>query len=221
MPTYLLTNRGTPKDKTLEGARKTHNQTSASGQAVARSFGDLTHTVYVPVEGFGTTTNELDLLLVDVWNSVEGLNRFFAKLRGNEQVSPIFARNDPAVWSPAEGFDSYHFQAPYGKNERILGLVRGVVRSRADAQAMHNDFMEDNVGKARLTGILSHEAYVAFTPPGRPESLELLALDVWMDVSLTAAYYQDAEWRDVFQKIFVEPPSVSTWIHPVGDWAEW
>jgi hypothetical protein len=81
--------------------------------------------------------------------------------------------------------------------------------------------METNVGKARLTGILSHEAYFAFTPPGKPESLELLALDVWMDASGLAAYYEDAELRDGFRKIFMEPPSVSTWIHPVGEWAEW
>ena len=74
----------------------------------------------------------------------------------------------------AEGFHNYHFQAPYGKNDRLLALVRGSVRSRAEAQAIHNDFMEKNIGRARLAETLSHEAYFAFTPPEKPESLELL-----------------------------------------------
>jgi len=109
----------------------------------------------------------------------------------------------------AEGFRNYHFQAPYGKNERILALVREAVSSRAEAQAIHNDFMEKNVSKARVAGTLSHEAYFAFTPPGKPESLELLALDVWMDASGMAAYYQDAEWQGGFQRLFAEPPPLS------------
>ena len=182
MPTYLLTNRRTPADKTLEGARKTHNQTVAAAQALARSLGDLTHTVYVPVHHAGTTTNET--LILDVWNSVDGLNHFLANQRiegqAKGQASPL---RDAVIWSLAEGFHNYHFQAPYGKNDRILALVRGAVPSRAEAQAIHNDFMEKNVSEARVAGTLSHEAYFAFTPLGEPESLELLALDVWMDAS--------------------------------------
>ena len=96
MPTYLLTNRGTPADKTLEGARKTHNQTAVPGQAAARSLGDLTHTVYVPAHDVGTTTNEL--LLLDVWNSVDGLNRFLANQRIEGQ-----ANLDRSVSEPSRG----------------------------------------------------------------------------------------------------------------------
>ena len=222
MPTYLLTNRGTPADKTLEAARKTHNQAFAASEALARSLGDLSHTVYVPAHHAGTTTNEI--LILDVWNSVDGLNRFLAHLRtegqAKGQASPLFSQRDAVIWSSAEGFHNYHFQAPYGKNDRILALVRGAVPSRAEAQAIHNDFMEKNVSKARAAGTLSHEAYFAFTPPGKAESLELLALDVWMDASGMAAYYQDAEEQGGFQRLFAEAPSVSTWISPAGEWAE-
>ena len=179
MPTYLLTNRGTPADKTLEAARKTHNQTAVPGQAAARALGDLTHTVYMPAHQAGTTTNEL--LLLDVWNSVDALNRFLANQRiegqAKGQASPLFSQRDAVVWSLAEGFHNYHFQAPYGKDDRILALVRGAVSSRAEAQAIHNDFMEKNVGRRAWRG---HFLTRHISPSPRRESQSHSNSSHWM-----------------------------------------
>jgi hypothetical protein len=48
---YLLTIRGTLAPTSLEAARQVHNQTAGApdGVAAARSLGDLSHMVYVPV----------------------------------------------------------------------------------------------------------------------------------------------------------------------------
>ena len=52
---YLLTIRGTLSPDTLEAARKVHNQTAGNpdGVAAAKSLGDVSHMVYVPMEHDG------------------------------------------------------------------------------------------------------------------------------------------------------------------------
>ena len=49
---YLLAIRGTLSPATLEAARKVHNQTAGNpaGVAAAKSLGDVSHNVYVPME---------------------------------------------------------------------------------------------------------------------------------------------------------------------------
>src|SRR4029077_20291891 len=49
---FLLTVRGEMAPPDVEGGRKVHNVAAGADQAVAaaRSFGDLSHAVYVPVE---------------------------------------------------------------------------------------------------------------------------------------------------------------------------
>jgi len=125
------------------------------------------------------------------------------------------------VWNNLEGFYSYHLQAPYGKNERFVAIVRGAVHSRAEAQTLHNDFVARQVGQAHVAGAVSHEAYFRINEPEAPESLEFLALDVWTDSSGMAQYYQGAEFQSSLQKLFATAPSISTWTHPAGDWNEW
>jgi len=217
LPTYLFYNRGTRAAKTLEGTRTAHNETaSAAAQAAARSLGDLTHKVYVRADRDGATSDEF--LILDVWNNLEGFKQFFANTVSR---SKLLNQRDQVLWSPAEGFYSYHLQAPYGKNERFVAIVRGAVHSRAEAQTLHNDFVARQVGQAHVAGAVSHEAYFRINEPEAPESLEFLAQDVWTDSSGMAQYYQGAEFQNSLQKLFATAPSISTWTHPAGDWNEW
>ena len=80
--------------------------------------------VYVPLETSGPEAGEF--LILDLWNSMEGLNMFFANPTVQEQAGKIFSQRDPVVWQPADGFFGYHFPAPYGRNDRIVGVVRGM-----------------------------------------------------------------------------------------------
>jgi hypothetical protein len=221
MPLYLLAIRGTLAPPTLEAARGIHNATAGApaNVAAAQSLGDLSHMVYVPAhehtEGAG------EFLILDVWNNLDGLNQFFANPQVQEQAGQIFSTRDPVVWVPADGFLSYHLPAPYGKNERIVAVVRGAVRSRAEAQAAHNAIVAAQINKARKAGDMSHQAYFRLARPETPEALEFFAVDVWMSAAGMGEYYEDPEFLQGIQGLFAAPPSTSVWVHPAGDWVEW
>jgi len=221
LATYLLTIRGTLAPTALESARSIHNETAGAPASVeaARSLGDLSHMVYVPLppaeEGAG------EFLIMDVWNNLEGLSQFFANPHVQEQGGRIFAKRDPVVWAPAEGFFSYDLPAPNGKNERIVAIVRGPVRSREEARLGHNGIVAGQVNSARKAGDMSHRAYFRLAAPDSAEALEFLAVDVWMSASGMADYYRNPDFARGVQELFAAPPTTSTWIHPAGDWVEW
>src|ERR1051325_966096 len=121
---YLLTIRGTLSPATLEAARKVHNQTAGNpaGVAAAKSLGDVSHMVYVPMEhdGHAKAEGAGEFLIMDLWYSMEGLNTFFADKQVQEGGAAIFTERDPVVWTAAQGFTSYHIPAPFGTNDRFI-----------------------------------------------------------------------------------------------------
>jgi len=68
MEIYLLSIPGKLAPKTLEDARKIHNETAGApaNVAAARSLSDLSHMVFVPMD-HGTQTPE-KFLILDQWN---------------------------------------------------------------------------------------------------------------------------------------------------------
>lgn len=220
MPIYLLSIRGTLAHPTLEASRSLHNETAGAPASVAaaQSLGDLSHMVYVPL---GSNGGASEFQILDLWNNLDGLNQFFANPQVQEQAGQIFTQRDPLVWQPADGFVSYHFPAPHGKNERFVGMVRGVLHSHEEGKRVHNALVAKFVNKARSRGNLSHDAYVRLMPPGSPASLEFLAVDVWMDAQGMGQYYQDPEFLSAASDLFAGPPSASVWTHPAGSWVEW
>jgi quinol monooxygenase YgiN len=220
MATYLLSIRGALATPTVEAARAIHNQTAGAPQSVAaaKSLGDLSHMVYVPADHTGPKAGEF--LILDVWNNLDGLNQFFANKDVQEQAGQIFSQRDPVVWTPAEGFYTYHLPPPTGRNMRIVSTVRGMVRSRAEAQTVHNTLVNQNVNRARNRGDLSHEAYFRLSPDGS-ESLEFFAVDVWMDAAGMGEHYNDPDFLSGFEKLFTAPPTTGVWTHPAGEWVEW
>jgi quinol monooxygenase YgiN len=221
LSTYLLSIRGTLAPQTLEGGRTIHNETAGApaNVATARSMGDLSHMVYAPLAQPGASADEF--LILDIWNNMDGLNQFFANPHVQEQAGQIFKERDPVVWTPAEGFYSYHFPVPFGKNDRLIGVVRGMVKSRAEAQEIHNALVGKSVNRARANGNISHECYFRLTPPGTPGSLEFFAIDVWMDGEGMGKHYQDPDFMAGLQGMFSGMPSATVWTHPEGLWVEW
>jgi len=221
MEVYLLSIQGKLAPKSLEAARKIHNETAGTqaNVAAARELSDLSHMVYVPLGHNGQEAG--DFLILDQWNNLEGLNNFFGNVHVQEQAALIFSARDPVVWQPAAGYNSYHFPAPYGKNQRIVGIVRGLVPARPAAQQLHNELTAKMLKRARAAGNLSHEAYFRLVQPGQPESLEFFAVDVWFDEAGMNAHYQDADFMSGFSSMFTERPASSVWVHPAGDWVEW
>jgi hypothetical protein len=218
---YLLSIKGTLASPTLEASRGIHNDTAGApaNVAAARSLGDLSHMVYVPTHAHNGSAK--DFLILDQWNSMEGLNQFFANPHVQEQAGQIFSDRDPVVWAPAEGFASYHFPAPHGQNDRLVAVVRGKVKSIDEARAVHNGIVEMAMNAARKAGDMSHEAYLRMAAPGSPESLEFLAVDVWSNAAGMGEFYSNPQLAEGFKQLFVGEPSATTWVHPTGEWVEW
>lgn len=218
---YLLAIHGALAPKTLEAARQLHNETAGAPDnvAAARSLGDLSHMVYTPIDHQGPAAGEF--LILDQWNKLDGLNQFFANPQVQHAGGLIFSQRDPVVWQPAEGFMSYHFPAPYGRNDRIVAVVRGKVRSIEEARARHNELVGGSVNQARMAGNLSHEAYLRLAQPGTPESLEFYAVDVWFDMAGMGKHYDDPAFMAGFEKMFAGEPTATIWSHPAGSWVEW
>jgi len=222
---YLLTIRGTLKLTTLEEARKVHNMTAGNpdGVAVAKSLGDVSHMVYVPMQhnGHDKAKGAGEFLIMDLWTSPDGLNTFFSDHQVQEGGSMIFSDRDPVVWAPAQGFVNFHIPAPTGSNDRILAVVRGTVNSIDEARKLHNAAMTKTISKARKLGMLSHEAYFRLATPNSPEALEYFAVDAWMSAEGLGEYYSDEDFLAAFDHFFTAEATDSVWVHPTGDWIEW
>ncbi len=218
---FLLSIRGTLASPTLEAARKLHNSTAGAPAniAAAKSLGDLSHMVYAPMEAPKKGAGEF--LILDIWNSMDGLNNFFANPTVQEQAGQIFTERDPVVWAAVDGFVSYHIPAPSGINDRFVTTARGTVKNMDEARKLHNSAIVKTVGKARKAGNLSHESYFRMAAPGSPEAMEWFGVDVWSRPDEMMGYYEDADFLAGFNEIFTAEAITAVWVHPKGDWAEW
>ncbi len=218
---FLLSIRGTLASPTLEAARKLHNSTAGAPAniAAAKSLGDLSHMVYVPMEVPRKGAGEF--LILDIWNSMDGLNNFFANPTVLEQAGQIFTQRDPVVWAAVDGFVSYHIPAPSGMNDRFVTTARGIVKNMEEARKLHNSAIVKTLGKARKAGNLSHESYFRMAAPGSPEALEWFGVDVWTRPDEMMGYYEDTDFLAGFNEIFTAEAITAVWVHPKGEWSEW
>ncbi len=219
---FLFTVEGAMVPATLDAGRLAHNQAAgtAEGVAAARSFGDLSHAVYVPTDapkGGGAGP----LLIVDYWNSPEGLGMFFADPQVQQGGTLLFKKSDAVVWQASPGLPRFNLPAPYGRNDRFVGIVRGTVASRASAEKIVADSVRKRIGQARAKGLLSREWFFRWTPPGAPPSLEVIGLDLWFDAEGMKAIYAEPAELAGLAGLFTGPPSTSTWKKPAGAWVEW
>ncbi len=128
---FLLAIRGTLASPTLEEARKLHNSTAGhpANVAAAKSLGDVSHMVYVPMEKPKKGAGEF--LILDIWNSMDGINQFFANPTVQEQAGQIFTERDPVVWSCGRRIrqlshpGSLRHERPLRHNRPRHGQVRG------------------------------------------------------------------------------------------------
>jgi len=222
---FLLAIRGTLAPQTVEEARKVHNMTAGNpdGVAAAKSLGDVSHMVYVPVQhnGHAKAKGAGEFLIMDLWTSIDGLNTFFADKQVQEGGAMIFTERDPVVWAAAPGFTSYQIPAPFGMNDRFITTARGTVKSVDEARELHNAAVAKTIRKARQAGNLSHDSYFRLAAPGSPESLEWLGVDVWMRPDDMMGLYEDPEFLEGFNHMFTGEANTAVWVHPKGDWTEW
>ncbi len=108
METLILhTTRGTLNPKTLEEARTMHNafvtQGPQPGIKIARSLGDLSHNLYTPVEGLGSlsTASPGELLFIDYWADLGGMETFFSNPFAQEAGDRLYSSREESEWMPA------------------------------------------------------------------------------------------------------------------------
>ncbi|HEY5081521.1 MAG TPA: hypothetical protein VII91_06320 [Bauldia sp.] len=219
---FLLTVRGSLAASTRDAGRLAHNQVAGSDEAVAmaRSFGDLSHAVYVPTDAPAAGAGEL--LIIDYWNSVEGLMTFFT----NEQVQTggklVFkADRENIIWQSTPGLPDFNLPAPMGKNERYVGLAQGPIKSREAAEKVLSEMMRKAANTNRAKGLMSREWFFRMSRPGEKPSLEAIGVDVWFDAAGMQEVYADPDEFAGFGDLFTARPATSAWQKPSGAWVEW
>ena len=125
----LLLIRGTLVDGAApEAARKTHNATAGNdaGVAAARALGDLSHKVYLPAKSAMSGAKPGELLILDVWESAEGMQTFFSNPQVSEGGKKLFSTRDPTVWMRAREALTFNLPAPCVK-QRLCVKYRCLV----------------------------------------------------------------------------------------------
>ncbi len=211
----LLTVRGTRVPKTLDDTRVLHNETAGSQQgiAAARALGDLSHKVYVPVTKAGGSEDN-ELLFVDFWMTPQGIGQFFSNAHVQEQGGKMFSTRDPVVWMPAKGAFSFNLPAAQGRDDRWLGIVRGLVKSPEVCIETYRKVVAPKLADARRRGQLSHEIY--FRIDGKEP--EMIGVDVWCDAEGMQEHYRELSG---FEAAYAAKPAMSVWQQAPGGFSEW
>jgi hypothetical protein len=217
--TYLLTVRGTTVPSTLEETRNIHNATAGAPQSAAgaRALGDLSHNVYAPIG------KDLDgqLLFIDLWNSVSGLNMFFSNPQVQAAAGQLFSKRDGIVWSRLEGFGAFHLALPSGRSVGAVGVIQVPVTSVEQAAAAFTAYATATINTARSYGIVSHSNWLRVPNPGEAPTQELIGVDFWMDADRMNEYYELSLGFEHFGPVFAGTPDTSVWRAAPGDWVEW
>ena len=164
---FLLTVRGEMAPPNLEAGRKAHNLAAGSDQGVAaaRSFGDLSHAVYVPVEPAARGAGEL--LIIDYWNSPRGCRASSRNCPSRPRRRCFFREREAVLWQGTPGLPRVSLPAPAGRNERYVGIARGPVGSREGAEKILTEAVRKAINTARAKGLMSREWYFRAEPARR------------------------------------------------------
>ena len=218
---FLLTVKGPLAAKDLEGGRVAHNQAAGSDQGVAaaRSFSDLSHAVYVPVKPNGSGAGEL--LIIDYWSNPAGIGQFFSDPQVQQGGSLVYRDREAVVWERTPGLPRFSLPAPYGRNERYVGLARGPVASRDGAEKILMEALRKRVSISRAKGLMSREWFFRLDRPGEKAPLEAIGIDVWFDADGMQEVYADPAEMEVLDGLFTGMPETSVWKKPAGAWVEW
>jgi hypothetical protein len=214
----LLTVRGTPIAADLEATRVLHNETAGSPQgiAAARSLGDLSHMVYMPVADRGAAPNEL--LFIDFWETAKGIGDFFANPMVQQQGAKLFASKEPTLWMQARGGFSFDMPAPSQAAGRYVGMIRVPVTTPEAAVATFAAVGARNLRDARRRGQMSHQILFKLAAPNEPA--ELLGLDLWSSLDGLGEHYRADHMKEL-GSVFAGKPITSVWQQAAGKWSEW
>jgi hypothetical protein len=243
-PPVLHLTRGTRNPKTLDQARAMHNSFVTEGPQpgieVARSLGDLSHTLYTPAENTGGLSDAKpdELLFIDYWAEPNGMETFFSNPFAEQAGDRLFSSREESEWTPAPAAFTFQVPAPAGTPARFLRMLRAPVRSAEEATTVPGKLVSANLGAARRRGQLSHSLFVrpagviAARPasnarrsagenlPAPTEPVEILTIEFWATLEGLNEHHGDATATSGLDDALAGPPAASVW-EQVSGFAEW
>ncbi len=245
METLILhTTRGILNPKTLDEARTMHNafvtQGPQPGIEIARSLGDISHTVYTHAVGTGglLAASPGELLFIDYWVDPNGMEQFFSNPFAQEAGDRLFSSRDEAEWIPVPAAFTFQVPARADTPAPFIAMLRAPVREASDATSVLAKLVWKNLGASRRHGQLSHHLFVreALVVAARPasnahrnggesiaaptEPVEILAVDFWSTLEGLKEHYGDAMAMNGLDDALAGPLTVSVW-EPVSGFSEW
>jgi hypothetical protein len=241
-PPVLHLTRGTRNPKTLDQARAMHNAFVTEGPQpgieVARSLGDLSHTLYTPAENAGGLSDAKpgELLFIDYWAEPNGMEQFFSL--AEQAGDRLFSSREESEWTPAPAAFTFQVPASAGTPVRFVRILRAPVRSAEEATAVLEKLVWANLGAARRRGQLSHSLFVrpagviAARPasnarrsagenlPAPTEPVEMLTIEFWATLEGLNEHHGDATATSGLDDVLAGPPAASVW-EQVSGFAEW
>ncbi len=91
---YIATVRGTLKGTDEAASKKLHDATAAQAQPLGKSLGNVSHQPYLNPE------NPREFFDIDVWDSLEGLQKFFSDPNMGKIMADLFeGQPEVKVWT--------------------------------------------------------------------------------------------------------------------------
>ena len=162
-----------------------------------------------------------ELLIIDYWNSPQGMQSFFAAMPQPTKETNIFKEREAVLWQGTPGLPRVSLPAPFGRNDRWVGIARGPVVSREAAEKTLTEGTRKAINTARAKGLMSREWYFRVSLPGEKPSLEAIGVDVWFDADGMQEVYSDTAEMAALGGVFTGRPETSAWRKPPGVWVEW
>jgi hypothetical protein len=229
---------------TIDETRGMHNafvdEGSRPGREIASSLGDLSHNVYTPARGVDSALRAQpgELLFVDYWAAVSGMEMFFANPVALTAADTLFSSREESEWAVAPNGFGFSVPARYGAPPGFVAITRAAIRSTDEAVPAIGKLISAGLPAARRRGQVSHGLFIrdAGIANRRPAAntrrahgntlaqshaqAEVLTLDWWSTVDGLAEHYRDATLMGGLPDALVGPAETAVW-QQEGGFSEW
>jgi hypothetical protein len=192
------------------------------------------------VEGLGSlsTASPGELLFIDYWADLGGMETFFSNPFAQEAGDRLYSSREESEWMPARDAFTFHVPAMAGTPARFVGMLRVSVHAASGATARLAKLVSTNLRASRRLGQLSHSLFVrqASVVAARPasntrrsggedqvgpwEQVEILAVDFWSTLEGLKEHYSDPTATSGLDGVLAGPLALSVW-EQVSGFSEW
>jgi|GEM_PF-515312 len=185
-------------------AKLVHNQIVKAGKDAAMKLGDMSHHVYLNTKD----TNEF--LAIDVWDSKEGLDKYFKDPNVQKAFGQLFEGQPKiGVWKRRPGWRQYWENDVSGKPHLRVMVEATLKEGEEAAKKRHNQIVTGALSAKPSVRELGDLVHYVYQNPKSPKAF--LAFDVWNNPKGLDAYFKNPEVGKSFGQLFSAPPNISVW----------